>query len=336
MPRPSSLILAAALLSLAGSLAGCGNAQDEVPALDSASRSVEAQAGQSPDRNLLSDQRDAASASSTTAPQGTTDQDTTDQEQSGKEIAASEDNSSDATPPPLHGQYEVKVITSIPHDPEAFTQGLELVDGYLLESQGLRGASARAWIDPQTGSTNLYVAVQDEEIFAEGITAVDDHFVQLSWTSGFALTGSLQTLAADEATLKYTGEGWGLCFDGTHLVRSDGSSRLTFHDPKTFEEIRSITVYGDDGSEIDQINELECVGSQVLANVWGWDHILAINAKTGALEALIDATSLRPTETPFELNYALNGIAYDRQTNQYYLTGKRWPVIYLVRFEPTA
>lgn len=328
---------AALLLGFTATIASCGKSQGEVSVLDSTPRSIEAQAGQSPDINLLSDQSDAGSASPTTSIQDAAAQEETTQDQAGSETAETESGETEPSPvtaAPLAGQYVVEVLTSVPHDPEAFTQGLELVDGYLLESQGLRGASARALIDPQNGSIDLQVAVEDVELFAEGITAVDDRFVQLSWTSGLALTGSLQTLGADGPTLDYDGEGWGLCYDGSKLIRSDGSSQLTFHDPATFEELGSVTVRGNDGSEIDQLNELECVGSQVLANVWGWDHILAINAKTGALEALIDATSLRPTSTPFELNYALNGIAYDQQLNQYYLTGKQWPVIYLVRFEP--
>lgn len=233
--------------------------------------------------------------------------------------------------PELRGNYILEVIRSIPHDATSFTQGLELHDGRLLESQGLRGESGRSWINAQTGEIETLVALEDDEVFAEGITIVDDRFIQLTWQAHRAIIGDLTDLGTSDETFSYSGEGWGLCFDGQWLVRSDGTNTLRFHDPSTFEVVRTVQVQTFEGEAIENLNELECVGNQILANVWGWDQIMVINQESGVIDAIIDARSLRPQGTPPDLDHALNGIAHDADTDTYYLTGKLWPTIFQVR-----
>ncbi len=236
-------------------------------------------------------------------------------------------------PDPLSGQLKVEVIAEIPHNPTSYTQGLAFENGRLLESQGLKGESARSWIDTQTGRIESAVQVHDPELFAEGITLVDGTFIQLTWKAGRALVGDADTLAAS-SEFSYTGEGWGVCFDGERLVRSDGTNTLYFHDPETFQPAGSIPVASADGLTIENLNELECVGDQVIANIWGWDYLVVTNIETGGLDAVIDATSLRPEGVPADLDHALNGVAHDPATDTYYLTGKLWPTIFHVRLIP--
>ncbi len=244
--------------------------------------------------------------------------------------------SSSTTPhlEPLRGQFKVEVINEIPHDSTSYVQGLIFEDGRLLESQGLRGESARSWIDAEDGSIQSSVPINDPELFAEGIALVDGEFVQLTWQAGRALVGDGASLTAS-SEFSYAGEGWGLCFDGTQLIRSDGTNTLSFHDPKTFELTGSVQVTASDGQRIESLNELECVGNQVIANVWGWEQLMVIDARTGQLDAVIDASSLRPDGVPLDLDHALNGVAYDPETDTYYLTGKLWPSIFQVRIIPS-
>ncbi len=234
-------------------------------------------------------------------------------------------------PTRLVGNLAVEVIDQIDHRTTSYVQGLEFSNGRLLESQGRRGLSARSWINAETGEVEAFVALEDDTLFGEGITLVEGQFIQLTWQAGRALTGDGASLADRGPDFTYAGEGWGLCYDGKRLIRSDGSNTLTFHNPIDFAELGSIDIVDANGVPQVNLNELECVGSQVLANVWGSEQILVIDAFTGNLDAVIDASSLRPADTPFDLDHALNGIAYDSETDTYFLTGKLWPTIFRVR-----
>jgi len=96
-------------------------------------------------------------------------------------------------------------------------------------------------------------------------------------------------------TFSYTGEGWGLCSDGRYLYMSDGTPFLDVRDLETFELIFSglVTVQG---QVVDDINELECVGDYVYANVWHTDYILQIDKTNGVVVGVVDASNLIPSE----------------------------------------
>jgi glutaminyl-peptide cyclotransferase len=243
------------------------------------------------------------------------------------------------SPEPLAGRLIPEVVASYPHDPGAFTQGLEWWDDLLLESTGLTGKSTLRLVDPTTGQPEVVVEVADE-LFAEGVTVVDGRALQLTWRNETLLVSELDQLgtagtgAITRTDGAYDGEGWGLCYNGTELVMSDGSSQLAFRDPETFEALRTVEVT-DDGAPVDQLNELECVGSQVWANVWRSDRIIAIDAETGEVEATVDATSLLPAGVN-DPDDVLNGIAYHPTTGRFWLTGKRWPVLYEVELVPAG
>jgi len=133
-------------------------------------------------------------------------------------------------------------------------------------------------------------------------------------------------------TLRYSGEGWGLCFDGTALVMSDGSSTLEFRDPSSMEVLREVSVMKE-GRPVPRLNELECVDSDIYANVWRSNEILRIDSKTGRVTASIDASDLL---TRFESLQAdvLNGIAYKPDSKTFLVTGKRWPQLFEVELVP--
>ncbi|NNE72593.1 MAG: glutaminyl-peptide cyclotransferase [Acidimicrobiales bacterium] len=222
-----------------------------------------------------------------------------------------------------------QVLETRAHDPEAFTQGFEFVDGRLFESTGLVGQSTLRELDPETGDVVRSVDV-GSDYFAEGLTAVDDALIQLTWQDGVALVYDRETFQVRE-TFSYEGEGWGLCqLDANRLVMSDGSDVLTFRDPQSFEVIGTVAVTRGTDS-ITRLNELECVDGTVWANVWKTDLIMAIDPTTGAVTSTVDATGLLPADQAAGAD-VLNGIAYDDDAGTFWLTGKLWPSMFEVTF----
>lgn len=223
-----------------------------------------------------------------------------------------------------------EVIHTLPHDRSSFTQGLELADGTLYEGTGGYARSALKAIDPGTGKVQREAGLPPK-LFGEGITVAGDRIWQLTWQEGVAIMRDRSGLA-EIGRAHYSGEGWGLCHDGTRLVTSDGSSRLTFRDPHTFAETGGVTVTSE-GHEIEELNELECVGGEVLANVWGSDEILRIDPSSGRVTAVLDASGLLSPNERADAD-VLNGIAAVPGTDEFLLTGKNWPHLFRVRFVP--
>lgn len=226
-----------------------------------------------------------------------------------------------------------EVIATLPHDPTAFTQGLLFHEGRLLESTGLYGRSSLREVDPATGRVLRRVALEDR-FFGEGLALVGDRLIQLTWREETALVYDLATFTELERW-SYQGEGWGLCFDGAVLFRSDGSSTITLHDPTTFAVVGTLPVTMR-GRPVPFINELECVGDKLYANVFLTDVIIVIDARSGIVTAQIDARALtRASGRPPVPDAVLNGIAYDPAEEVFYLTGKLWPTMFKVRFVPS-
>lgn len=222
------------------------------------------------------------------------------------------------------------VVDVHPHDRSSFTQGLEIADGTLYEGTGLRGESKLRAIEPASGRTIQQTRLP-ADLFGEGITVAGDRIWQLTWQEGVAIERDRASLA-ELRRVRYGGEGWGLCHDGSRLVMSDGSARLTFRDPATFDATGEITVTSG-GEEVQELNELECAGGHVWANVWGSDQILRIDPGTGEVTAVVDASGLLAPHERAGTD-VLNGIAAVPGTDEFLLTGKYWPHVYRVRFTP--
>lgn len=227
-------------------------------------------------------------------------------------------------------QLAVRVVAKHPHDGAAFTQGLLWHEGALYESTGRYGRSQLRKLRLEDGEV-LVARDLDSSLFGEGLARVGDQLVQLTWRSGVAVVSDLQTLDRTNV-LRYRGEGWGLCYDGSALWMSDGSSMLDVRDPRSLALVRELTVWK--GNEIvRRLNELECVGDDIYANVWQTDEILRIDSNTGRVTAVIDASGLL---TRAEAAHAdvLNGIAYRPETGTFLLTGKLWPYLFEVEWVP--
>lgn len=235
----------------------------------------------------------------------------------------------DATAAPdAQQQLRVSVLGEVPHDPAAFTQGFEIDRGALLETTGLAGQSQLRELDPATGAVRRSVPLPGG-YFGEGMTGVGDSIWQVTYRDGVAIEWDTTTFTP-RREVPIDGEGWGVCFDGERIIRSDGTDRLRFVDPADFTETGSVAVATVDHQSVAGLNELECVDGQVWANVWPTDAIVRIDPGTGAVTATVDGSVLRRGEP--ERN-VLNGIAYSGD-GQFLLTGKNWSTTYRVRFDP--
>jgi glutamine cyclotransferase len=231
-------------------------------------------------------------------------------------------------------RLRVEVLATYPHDVRAFTQGLELHDGRLYESTGQYGRSDVRVVEPETGVVSQRVALPTTA-FGEGLTLVGKRIWQLTWQEGFAFLRERATLG-EIRQVPYDGEGWGVCHDPAQrrLVMSNGSAELTFRDPETFDPRGSVTVTVD-GNPLTQLNELECVGDRVWANVWLTDRIVRIDPASGRVDAEVDAAGLLTQEERTAAD-VLNGIAAVPDTDTFLITGKLWPKTFLVRFVPAG
>lgn len=242
------------------------------------------------------------------------------------------------TVPPLPAPLRFELVATFPHDSTSFTEGLQVSAGRVYESAGLTGESRVQVSDLVTG-TVIASDPLPTEWFGEGLALTGDRMIQLTWRDHTAVVRDLATLAGI-GTFTYEGEGWGLCFDGTVLFMSDGSDTLTVRNPATFEVLRTVRVTRG-GQPVSALNELECAGGRIWANVWLTTDILRIDPSTGVVDGVLDA---RPLLTDAEWaalarDDVLNGIAID-ESGRMFVTGKRWPVLYEIRIvndeEPLA
>jgi glutamine cyclotransferase len=217
----------------------------------------------------------------------------------------------------------VQQIRSYPHDSTAFTQGLVWRGGRLYESTGRYGESSMRLVELETGRVIQKVDLADT-YFAEGLAALGDTLYQLTWKEGVAFKYDAGTMQP-AGQVSYTGEAWGLATDGRRLIVSDGSSYLTFIDPRTFQIDTTVRVTNG-GQPVDQLNELEWVRGEVWANVWHTQQIVRIDPATGRVKGMLDLSALIPPVSDPE--GVLNGTAYDETTNRLLVTGKLWPKVY--------
>lgn len=218
-----------------------------------------------------------------------------------------------------------RVVARFPHDAQAFTEGLVWHDGAMYESVGLEGRSDVRRVDLTTGKVAQRAVIPPAQ-FGEGLAAHKDRLVSLTWHDGVAHLWSARTLK-QVGTARYTGEGWGLTSDGRSLIRSDGSATLTFHDPVTLAEQRRVDVTLN-GRAITQINELEWVDGQVLANVWHTPFVLRIDPKSGHVSAIIDLRAIVAEVGATNPEAVANGIAWDSVKRRLFVTGKLWPTVF--------
>lgn len=229
---------------------------------------------------------------------------------------------------PANAGYEV--VNVFPHDSGAYTQGLVFDDGKLIESTGQVGRSSLRRVQLETGDVLQRVTVPPP-YFAEGLTLFNGKIYQLTWQDqiGFIYDASSFSKIGE---FKYYGEGWGLTHDGESLILSDGTDRLRFIDPTTFQVKRMVNVL-DHGVPVRELNELEYVNGEIFANVWHEDRIARIEPQTGNVSGWIVLKGLIPAGELSDEEAVLNGIAYDERNQRLFVTGKLWPKLFEIRIK---
>lgn len=221
----------------------------------------------------------------------------------------------------------------LPHDVNSFTQGLEFKNGKLFEGIGLYGESKILEVNLHSGKAIRKLGL-DASHFGEGITILGNKLYQLTWQKGKCLVYDYTSDTESFSLLEeksYQGEGWGLCNNGSELIMSNGSEEIKFIDPESFEVKRSIYVSSDRGP-ITQLNELEFIDGKIYANIYQTNAVVAIDPATGKVLELIDCNQLAIQGRGSGAE--LNGIAKDDKTGKIYMTGKKWPSLFEVRFVP--
>lgn len=221
--------------------------------------------------------------------------------------------------------YTYEVINTYPHDPEAFTQGLVYENGVLYEGTGKYGESSIRRVELETG---LVEQIQElsSTYFGEGITIYEDRLIQLTWKSNVGFVYDIDSFE-EINQFEYLTEGWGLTHDGRNLIMSDGTSTIYYLDPESFEVSHQINV-SDDGNPIIRLNELEYINGEIFANIWQTDMIVRIDPQSGNVLSWIDLEGLLDTSGITGRVDVLNGIAYDKDNERFFVTGKLWPSLF--------
>lgn len=225
--------------------------------------------------------------------------------------------------------YTYQVVHTYPHDPQAFTEGLFYLDGYLYESTGLPEHSSVRKVRLETGEV-----VQKHDLppqyFGEGIVNWKNRLDQLTYKSEVGFVYDLGSFAVARQ-FEYPGEGWALTQDGKRIIMSDGTPQIRFWDPETLKEIGRITVT-ENGQPLKYVNELEWVKGEIYANVWMTEEIVRIDPNNGNVTGRIDLTGiLDPSLRIAGETDVLNGIAYDAKGDRLFVTGKKWPRLFQIQ-----
>lgn len=228
------------------------------------------------------------------------------------------------------------ILNALPHDKDSYTEGFLMHNGKLFESSGApegndKTRSVVGIVDPSTGAITVKAELDRKIYFGEGITILSDKLYQLTWTNKKGFIYDLKTFKKIGEFTFPSKEGWGMTTDGSSLIMSDGSSNLTYLDPSTFKTNRIVGVTDNNGP-VGNINELEYVNGNILANIYQTPYIIRIDPNTGKVLGKADFSNLVKEvklKDP-DVDY-MNGIAWDSAKNKIYITGKLWPNMYEVR-----
>jgi len=227
-------------------------------------------------------------------------------------------------------EADYEIINIFPHNTTYFTQGLEFSGDTLVEGTGQFEHSKLIKYDHT--NSQIYAEINlPSAYFGEGITVLNGKVYQLTWKSGKCLVYDYETLT-QENSFSYTGEGWGLCNDGTDLIMSNGSSTIYFRSDADFSIKRTIAVRTLSGISVDEINELEYADGLLWANIWGENSIISIDPVTGIIEGRYDLSDLKEQAVnEYFGSNVLNGIAH--KDSSFFVTGKYWPNIFEIKLK---
>jgi glutaminyl-peptide cyclotransferase len=249
-------------------------------------------------------------------------------------LAANPDKTADNNPPTL----DYTVIKVYPHDTTAYTEGFLFHDGKLYESTGTEPdmpadrRSLFGTVDLATGKISPKVEIDRNKYFGEGIVFLDGKVYQLTYTTRIGFIYDAKTFKRLGEFTFPSKEGWGMTTDGTHLIMSDGTSNISYLDPKTFRLVKILGVTDNNGP-VSNINELELIKGYLYSNQWQTNYILKIDTASGKVVGKLNLDALAAqVKNQYPGAEVLNGIAYDSTSGKVYVTGKLWPNIFEIKF----
>ena len=247
---------------------------------------------------------------------------------------------------PVHG-YEI--VRTYPHDTSALTQGLVYVNGFLYETTGEREVSSLRKVELETGKVVQRVGV-DPTQQAEGLAQYNGRWYQLTLRNGFGRIFDESFKEAGRFDYGFTAEtggaptaAWAIEFDGPRMIIVGPTSTMRFFDPATMKQTGSVVVK-DGTNEINRLDELEMINGELWCNIYQTSRIAVINPRSGEVTRWVDLAGiagpdgkgLMPVQPQATADWVLNGIAYDRQGQRIFVTGKNWPSIFEIRVKPRS
>jgi glutamine cyclotransferase len=229
------------------------------------------------------------------------------------------------------------VINAFPHDTNSFTEGLLVHDGQLYESTGHtpefnHSRSLFGILDLKTGKIEVKAELDSSKYFGEGIVFLNDKIYQLTLSTKIGFIYDAKTFKKIGQFNIPTQAGWGMTTNGKDLIMSDGTSNISYVDPKTFTVTKVLSVSDNDGLR-NNINELELIKGYIYANQWLTNYILKIDTSSGKVVGRLDLSSLKQeADAKYPDAIETNGIAYDPVNRKVYVTGKFWPSVYEIKF----
>jgi glutaminyl-peptide cyclotransferase len=249
-------------------------------------------------------------------------------------LACNNSTTSENENTPITPAISYSLGASLPHDTSSFTEGIEFYNNNLVESTGNYGKSKLVEMDPNSGKV-LKQVVLDPKYFGEGISVLHDTLYQMTYKEHVVFVYDAKTFKKIKE-LPLNTEGWGMTNDGKNLIVTDGSSNLFFYEPGTFRLMKTQPVT-ENGVPAVNINEVEYINGYVYSNQWQYNYILKIDPNTGAVVGKMDLTDLVSRVNSQLPNLEgsggyLNGIAYNKNTDKIYITGKLWPNLFEIKF----
>jgi glutamine cyclotransferase len=236
---------------------------------------------------------------------------------------------------PAPSILNVQLVTELKHDTGSFTEGFNIYEGQFYESTGSpeEPSNNGSWfgpIDPKTGKFTKAI-VLDTQYFGEGTTFLKGKLYQITWKNQRGFVYDAKTFKKLRE-FSYKGDGWGLTNDGKNLIMSAGNSNLYYLDPDSLRFVKMLAVQ-DNTQYVSDLNELEYIDGFIYANVWLKSTIVKIDPATGYVVAKANLDAIQKNvEQKFPGASEMNGIAYDSTTKKTYITGKKWPVIYEIKW----
>jgi glutamine cyclotransferase len=225
---------------------------------------------------------------------------------------------------------QFEVIKQYPHNTSSFTEGLEYIDSIMYESTGQFGQSKLAKVDLKTGQDLLKIDI-DKKYFGEGITTINNKLFMVTYQTEKGFVFHAKTFKK-LSEFSYKGEGWGMTNDGKQIIMSNGTNNLSYRNATTFAE-ETVKAIFDENGPVGNINELEYVDGCIYANIWQTNYIVKIDPKQGKVIAKYDLTSIVNQYITNSPNAdVLNGIAYNKKSKTFYITGKNWPLLFEIKF----